>query len=152
MVYPLPLIFKVSSPCTNLPVTVSRAPITIAFTVTYIFHSFSNPLICPGTYLNFHFLSNYAAVSRESKVHNSAKSKMSLYVSFSRTDSGSCTNHLFPWSNFSFLHSSQCITLPTQSCLVLYCFCANFLNSLIIIIYSSIAFHISVSSWSFTRD
>ena len=35
------------------------------------------------------------------------------------------------WSNFSFLHNSQLITLPTQSCLVLYSPCANLLHSLI---------------------
>ena len=32
---------------------------------------------------------------------------------------------------FNFLHISQWITLPTQSCLVLYSFCANLLHSLI---------------------
>ena len=37
--------------------------------------------------------------------------------------------HLFIWSNFNFLHNSQCITLSTQSCLILYAFCANFQNS-----------------------
>ena len=39
--------------------------------------------------------------------------------------------HLFAWSNFIFLHNSQWITLPTQSCLVLYSFCVNLLHSLI---------------------
>ena len=38
---------------------------------------------------------------------------------------------LFIWWNFNFLHNSQWITLPTQSCLVLYSFCANLLHSLI---------------------
>ena len=60
-----------------------------------------------------------------------SKSQRSLCVSFSRTDSGLCTYHLFIWSNFNFLHNSQWITLPTQSCLVLYSFCANLLHSLI---------------------
>ena len=35
-----PLIFKPSSPCTNLLVTVPSAPITIGITVTYIFQIF----------------------------------------------------------------------------------------------------------------
>ena len=39
--------------------------------------------------------------------------------------------HLFVWSNLNFLHISQWITLPTQSCLVFYSFCANLLHSLI---------------------
>ena len=57
------------------------------------------------------------------------KSYRSLCVSFSRTGAGLCIYHLFVWSNF--LHISQWITLPTQSCLVLYSFCANLLHSLI---------------------
>ena len=32
---------------------------------------------------------------------------------------------MFVWPNFNFLHISQWITLPTQSCLLLYSFCAN---------------------------
>ena len=42
-----PLIFKSSSPCIDLSVTVPRAPITISITVTFMFHSlfvFSNSL------------------------------------------------------------------------------------------------------------
>ena len=60
-----------------------------------------------------------------------SKSQRSLCVSFSRKDAGLCTNHLLVWSNLNFLHSSQWITLPIQSCLVLYSFCANLLHSLI---------------------
>ena len=60
-----------------------------------------------------------------------SKSQRSLCVSFSRTYSGLCIYHLFVWSNFKFLHNSQWITLPTQSCLVLYSFCANLLHTLI---------------------
>ena len=46
---------------------------------------------------------------------------------------GVCMSHflLFVWSNFSFLHNSQWISLPTKSYLVLYSFCANLLHSLI---------------------
>ena len=59
------------------------------------------------------------------------KSHRSLCVAFSRTGAGLCIYHLFIWSNLNFLHISQWITLPTQSCLVLYSFCANLLHSLI---------------------
>ena len=58
------------------------------------------------------------------------KSHGSLCVSFSRTGPGLCIYHLFVWSNLNFLHISQWITLPTQSCLALYS-CANLLHSLI---------------------
>ena len=60
-----------------------------------------------------------------------SKSQRSLCISFSRTASGLCPNHLFVWSNLNLLHHSQWITLPTQSCLVLYSFCANMQHSLI---------------------
>ena len=60
-----------------------------------------------------------------------SKSHRSLCVSFSWTGAGLCIYHLFVWSNFNFLHISQWITLPTQSCLVLYSFCSNLLHSLI---------------------
>ena len=59
------------------------------------------------------------------------KSHWSLCVSFSRTAAGLSIYHLFVWSNLKFLHISQWITLPTQSCLVLYSFYANLLHSLI---------------------
>ena len=54
-----------------------------------------------------------------------------MCVWLSRTDSGLCIYHLFVGSNFKFLHNSQWIPLATQSCLVLYSFCANLLHSLI---------------------
>ena len=113
-------------------------------------------LISLYTFFWFH-----SVVCWDSKVHNSAsslffvtirsgylaeiwwsvcilKSQRSLCVSFSRTDSGLCMYHLFVWSNFNFLHNSQWITLPTQSCLV-FSFCANLLHSFIwlIILYLS---------------
>ena len=59
------------------------------------------------------------------------KSHRSLCESFSRTGAGLCIYHLFVWSNWNFLHISQGITLPTQSCLALCSFCANLLHSLI---------------------
>ena len=60
-----------------------------------------------------------------------SKSHRSLCVLFSRTSAGLCIYHLFVWLNLNFLHISQCITLPNQSCLVLYSCCANLLHSLI---------------------
>ena len=53
---------------------------------------------------------------------------------------GLCMYHLFVWSYLNFLHISKWITLPTQSCLVLYSFCANLLHSLIMwLIVSSLS-------------
>ena len=60
-----------------------------------------------------------------------SKSHRSLCVSFSRTDAELCLYHLFVWSNLNYLHISLWITLPTQSCQVLYSFCANLLHLLI---------------------
>ena len=61
-----------------------------------------------------------------------SKSHRSFCVLFSRTGTGLCIYHFFfISSNLNFLHISQWITLPTQSCLVLYSFCANLLYSLI---------------------
>ena len=60
----------------------------------------------------------------------------------SRSDSGLCIYYLFIWSNFNFLHNSQWITFPTQSCLVLYSFWANLLHLLIMwLIVASISPH-----------
>ena len=71
-----------------------------------------------------------------------SKSLRSLCLLFSRIDSGLCIYHLFVWSNFNFLHKSQWITFPTQSCIVLYSFCANLQHSLIIwLIVSSLSLH-----------
>ena len=50
-------------------------------------------------------------------------------ISFSWGDSGLWIYHLVVWSNFNLLHNSQWIT---QSCLVLYCFGAILLYSLIV--------------------
>ena len=42
-----------------------------------------------------------------------------------------CEHTIWYKSNFNLSHSSQWITFPTQSCLVVYSFCASFLHSLI---------------------
>ena len=61
---------------------------------------------------------------------------------FSRTGAGLGIYHLVVCSNLIFLRISQWITLPTQSSLVLYYFCANLLHSLIIwLMVSSLSPH-----------
>ena len=57
-----------------------------------------------------------------------SKSHRSLCVSFSTTAAGLSIYHFFVWSNLNFLHISQWITLPTQSFVVLYYFCALFVR------------------------
>ena len=47
-----------------------------------------------------------------------SKSHRILCVFFSKRDSDLYIYQLFVWSNFNFLHNSQWINLPTQSCLV----------------------------------
>ena len=69
-----------------------------------------------------------------------SKSLWSSCISFSGTDDGLCIYHLFVWSNLNFLHNSQWIIFPTQSCHVLHSFCANLLHSLIMwLIVSSLS-------------
>ena len=51
-----------------------------------------------------------------------------------------CIYHLFLWSNFSFLHKSQLISMPNLLCLVLHSFCASLHHSLIMwLIVSSLS-------------
>ena len=52
-----PLIPKSFSSYINPLVTVSRAPITIGISVTFMFHCFINSLVSPGTYPSFSFRS-----------------------------------------------------------------------------------------------
>ena len=115
----------------------------------------------------FTFLQNYSVVRRDSKVDNFTnflfflliimrsgllagikwsvcmlKSHRSLCESFSSTGTGLCIYYLFVWLNWNFLHISQWTTLPIQSCLALYSFCANLLHSLIMwLIVSSLSPH-----------
>ena len=119
--------------------------------------------------LLFTFSQFYSVFNRDSKVYNSpsclflllllmsitwssrlaeirwtvciSKSHRNLCVSFSRANSGLCIYHLFVWPNINFLHNSHWITLPTQSCQVLYSFRANLLNSLMWLIVSSLSPH-----------
>ena len=161
---------KSSSPFSNPLVTVPNAPITIGIIVTCMFHSFFQfPSKVEVLIRLFTFFQFYSVISRDTiqlvlfffyltitwigclaEIRWSvciSKSLRSLCFSFFRTDSGLCIYHLFVWSNLNFLHNSQWITLPTQSCLVLYSFCANLLNSLIMwfIILSSHNLHLLFS-------
>ena len=157
---------KSSRPFNNPLVIVPKAPITIG-TIVY-FHvpqSFVNSLARSRVLIFFFtFLQIYSVVRRDSKVDNFAeslflliiirsgllagirwsvcmlKSHRSLCVSFSRTGAGLCIYHLFIWSNWDFLHISQWITLPTQSCVALYSFCINLLHSLLLLL---LIFHLS---------
>ena len=143
------------SPFSYPLVTVPNAPITIGIIVTFMFHSFFNS-IARSRYFSF-FLHSFSFILVLAGRAKSTilyiiifcwlllglvfwprlgdpcvcQSPMGVYVSFSRTGAGLCVYHLLEWSSLNFLHISQWITFPTQSCLVLYSFCANFLHSLI---------------------
>ena len=140
---------------------------TIGIIVTFMFHSFfqfsSKVKVLISLFTFFQF---YSVVCRDSKVDNFAnflflliiirssllaemmgsvyisKSQRRLCVSFSKTGAELCIYHLLAWSNLNFLHISQWIILPTQSCLVLYSFCVNLLHSLIMwLMVSSLSPH-----------
>ena len=166
MVSTRPPTSKSSSSFNNPLVTVPNAPITIGIIVTCMFHSFFNSLT-RSKYLFFsHSFSFILWSARTAKSTISqglfflliiirfgllaeirwsvcmSKSHGSLCVLFSRTAAGLCIYHLFVWSNLNSLHISQWITLPTQSCLVLYSFCPNLLHSLIMwLMFSSLSPH-----------
>ena len=152
---------KSSRPFNNPLVILPNAPITFGTIVTFMFHSFFNSL-ARSRYLSFFSLSFrfilWSAGTAKSTILQILffllllfiimrsdllagirwsvcilKSHWSLCESFSRTDAGLCIYHLFVWSNWNFLHISQWITLPTQSCLTLYSFCAIIIIIIIII-------------------
>ena len=156
MVSTRPLISKSFSPFNNLLVTVPRAPNTIGINITFMFHCYFNCLARSRylSFLSFSFsFTLWSACSSNSTILHllfillliirsalldeirlsvcMSKSYRSLCVSFFKTDAGLCIYHLFVWSNFIFLHNSQWINLPTQSCLVLYSFCDDLLHLLV---------------------
>ena len=70
------------------------------------------------------------------------KSHRDLCVAFSRTGAWLCIYHLLVCSILNFLSISQWITLPIQSCLILFSLCANLLHLLIIwLVVSSLSPH-----------
>ena len=118
-----------------------NAPITIGTIVTLMFHSFFTSL-AGSRYLSFSLSFRFilwSAGTAKSTILQillllliimrsgllagirwsvyMLKSHRSLCESFSRTGAGLCIYHLFVWSNWNFLHISQWIILPTQSCL-----------------------------------
>ena len=129
------LISKSSSPCTNLLVTVPRAPSRIGITVTFMFHSFFKkfPSKVEVLILLFTFFQFYSVVNRDSRVYNLASSlfcclSLGLVVwlrlgdpfvsqnpmSYSQwKDSRLRIYRLLVWSNFNFLHNSKWITLSS---------------------------------------
>ena len=159
---------KSSRPFYNLLVTVPKAPITTRIIVTFMFHSCFNSLArsrywslfshsfsfilwsagtAKSTILQIFFFLLLIIIMSGLRVEIRwsvciSKTHRSLCVSFSRTGAGLCIYHLFVWSNCNFLHISQWITFPTQSCLAIYSFCANLLHSLIMwLIVSSLSQH-----------
>ena len=168
------LTFKSYRPFNNPLVIVPKAPITIGTIVTFMFHSFFNSLT-RSKYLSlfshsFNFILWSAGTAKSTILQVlfflliiirsgllaeiwwsvcMSKSHKSLCVSFSRTSAGLCIYHLLVWSNLTFLHISLWITLPTQSYLALYSFCANLLHFIIIIIVS---FHSSNIWWSLLKS
>ena len=154
---------KSSCPFSNILVTVPKAPTTIGIIATFMLHIFFNSL-AKSRYLSFFSLS-FSFILWSAATTNStilqvpfflliiirsgslaeirwfvsiSKSQWNLFVSFSKTDLGLCIYYLLVWLNFNLLHISQWITLPTQTCLVLYTFCDNLLHSFIWLMVSSL--------------
>ena len=153
-----------SSPFSNPLVTVPKAPITIGIIVTFMFHSFfqfSSKVEVLILLFAFFQWSDGTAKSTIFQIRfflliiirsgllaeirwsvYISKSHGNLWVLFSKTGTWLCIYHLFVWSNLNFIHISQWISLPTQSCVVLYSFCANLLHSLIMwLMVSSLSPH-----------
>ena len=114
--------------------TVPSAPTTIGITVTFIFQS--SLQMSKNLFAFFHFLLLSAGMVKSiswqglllintqsgilAEIRGSFESQRILWLSFSRTDYGLCIYYLW-WSNFN--HNSQWITLPSQSCLVIFFLC-----------------------------
>ena len=168
MVSARPSTSKSSSLFSNPLLTLPKIPITIGITVTFMFHSFFN-FLARSMYLSF-FSHCFSFILWSDETVKSrifqilcflliikrsgllaeirwsicmSKSYWSLCVSFCMTGAGLCIYHLFVGSDLNFLYISLWITLPTQSCLVLFSFCGNLMHSIIIII-------IIKTSWNFT--
>ena len=152
MISTRPLKPKSSIPNTNTLVIVPSAPITTNYFHIQQFFQFSwkikvfislfaffqfNPVLSKNGKVNYSAGSFFFTITRSgclAEIRWSvciSKSQRSLCVSFSRMDSVLWIYHLFVWSNLNFLHNSQWITLPTESCLFLCSLCANLLHSLI---------------------
>ena len=127
---PLVLLFPNLSITLQNPLgIVPNAPIIAGITDSFIIHRiFSNLAKCRYLFrfsliysVRQVFLFLLTITSRLVEIKWSvckSKSGRSLCVSCSRNDTRLCMYHLFIWSNFNFLHNSQWITFPTQSCLL----------------------------------
>ena len=143
--------------------TVPSSPMITGITITFMIHNFFLDL-WQGTCLSFlflwfclcgpsgqqipffimlaFFLSIITRCGLLARIRWSvciSKSRRNLCVSFSRMYSGLYIYHLILWSNFHFLHNSQCIIFPTQSCLILHYFCASLQHLLMWFIISSLS-------------
>ena len=160
-----PLISMSFNCCTNPLVIVASAPITISVTVNLMFHSFFrfSSKVQILTSLFAYFLLPFDHTEPRSQLFDRlfiyftiissdglaeirwpasiSKSKRILYGLFSQTDFVLFIYHLLVWSYLSFLRNSRWITLPTQSCLVLYYLCTNLQHSLIWLIVSTLFPH-----------
>ena len=176
------LISNSSCPLSNSSVTVSRAPIIIGMSVTFMFYSFFQ-LLCKVkiVVLLFSFLQFYSMVSGDCKVQNfvsslslliiirsgrlakigwsvcMSKFHWSLCVSFSGTHAGLCINHLFVWSYLNCFHNSKwiiicCVWYSTDFDFAFYLKRWFFVSLLLLLLLLIRIFHISVSWWSFTGD
>ena len=158
---------KSSRPFNNPLLTVPKAPVTIGIIVTFLFHRFFNSLGRPR-YLSLisYFFQFYSVVIQDSKVDNfpdflffffwliiirsAFLAEIRWSICISKSHRSLCVlftiHQLLGGSNFNFLHISQWITLPIQSCLALYSFCANLLHSLMWLMVSSLLLLIFCSS------
>ena len=148
---------KSPSPFNSPLFTAPHTPIKFSIIITVMIHSsiqFPNKI--EVLILLFTFFQFYSVLSRYRKVDNFASSLFLLLITirsgplaeirwsvcmstshrrlcalFSRIAEGCYIYHLFIWWNLNVFCIAQWTTLPTQSYLVLYSFCANLLHSFI---------------------
>ena len=151
-----PLTSKSSRPFNDPLVTVPNAPITIGTIVTFMFHSFFNSL-ARSRYLSFFSLSFrfilWSAGTAKSTIlqilfilliimRSGLLAGIRWSVCMLKSHRSYASHFLGQAPDWNFLHISQWITMPTQSCLALYSFCANLLHSLIMwLVVSSLSPH-----------
>ena len=134
--------------------TVPRAPITIGITVQQLSNSLARSRYLSFCSLSFYFILRLTRTSKSTIwqvffiifllviiIKSGRLSEVRWFVciyifflifkcvSLSRRDS--VRYNLFVWPDFSFMYNSLWVNLHTHSCLVLYFFFANLLNSLI---------------------
>ena len=142
---------KSSSPLSNPLVTVPKAPITIGIIITCIFHSFFNSL-ARSRYL-FFFSHSFSFILLSAGTTKSTISQflfffcwlllgLVFWLRFGDPSVYQSPIGVYVCHSPGQRHITQCITSPTQSCLVLYSFCANLLHSLMMwLMLSSLSLH-----------